>query len=338
MATNGMGDGKWITGLSLTMPLRRAALRVLRPRLQLVQSCFPLAAEHAHEDVEHVHQLRVATRRARAAVELFRETIDEKLYEELRRHLRRIRRGAGAARDSDVMLTHLLEHLRKIKSGEKLGLHGLAGRLTQVRGEAQRTLRDAYTTWASEFDRSVRRCLRELRDPHAIIQQGPLVGHVAAPHLLALVDALEALADGEGHSHEALHQVRIVGKQLRYALEIFASCFPTALRDGVYPRVEEMQDLLGELNDAHVAQVVLTSTITELQGLLPVLWKDWRKGLEGYVRHCERLVESRTEAFRQFWTTWKTDDVRKQLATLVQPEKPTGNGMERRSMMKPLAH
>lgn len=325
-------EGKWITGLALAMPLRRAALRVLRARLQPVQAWFPLAAEKAHEDVENVHQLRVATRRARAALELFRETIDEELYGELRSHLRRIRRSAGAARDADVMLGHVLERLHKAKAAESPGLHGLAGQLTRARSEAQAALVEMHQRRADEFDRAVRRCLRDLRNPQAILQGGPLVGTVAGPHLMALIEALEALADGEGHSYEALHQIRIVGKQLRYALEIFASCFPAALRDNVYPRVEAMQDLLGELNDAHVAQVMLSATNAEIRKAQPVLWKQWRKGLEAYLRVRERLVENGTIAFQAFWQEWKKADVRGIVEGLVQLERPSTNGMERRTL------
>ena len=61
-----MADGKWISDLSAAMPLTEAAHRVLKVRLGVVRQQLPLAVSET-EETEPVHQLRVATRRARAA-------------------------------------------------------------------------------------------------------------------------------------------------------------------------------------------------------------------------------------------------------------------------------
>jgi hypothetical protein len=62
-----MADGKWIAGLTPEMPIEEAARIVLAVRLSAARHHLPLAAGRADEDVEHVHQLRVASRRAGAA-------------------------------------------------------------------------------------------------------------------------------------------------------------------------------------------------------------------------------------------------------------------------------
>ena len=53
------------------MPMPAAARRVIDVRLRSVGERLPLALFHAEEDQEHVHQLRVSTRRAGAAVRIF---------------------------------------------------------------------------------------------------------------------------------------------------------------------------------------------------------------------------------------------------------------------------
>jgi integrase/recombinase XerD len=63
-----MADGKWIPGLTAEMPVAEAARAVLAARFEVVRHCLPLAVEKPYEDVEHVHQLRVGTRRAGAAL------------------------------------------------------------------------------------------------------------------------------------------------------------------------------------------------------------------------------------------------------------------------------
>jgi len=55
------------------------------------------------------------------------------------------------------------------------------------------------------------------------------------------------------HDIEGLHRFRIEGKRLRYAIEILAAAFPAALRVEVYPRIEALQEKLGEIHDRHVA-------------------------------------------------------------------------------------
>src|SRR5215831_1054554 len=104
-----MVQGKWISDLKPDTPVEAAARHVLFVRLQVVKDFLPRAALEADEDIEHVHQLRVGTRRADAALRIFAECLPKKMYRKARRRLRTIRRAAGAARDWDVFLTELLE-------------------------------------------------------------------------------------------------------------------------------------------------------------------------------------------------------------------------------------
>src|SRR5262245_11473393 len=85
----------------------RAAGDVVRDaltgRLEAVEHFLePDSLEDAH-DPEHVHQLRVATRRADAAMRAFADFLPRRKAKKLRRALKRIRRAAGEARDHDVM-------------------------------------------------------------------------------------------------------------------------------------------------------------------------------------------------------------------------------------------
>src|SRR5712692_8244692 len=97
-----MADGKWISDLKASTPLVDAARRVLTIRLEVVRDYLGLALREADKDPEYVHQLRVGTRRAGAAVEIFSLCLPDRVYTKARKQLRRIRRAAGAARDWDV--------------------------------------------------------------------------------------------------------------------------------------------------------------------------------------------------------------------------------------------
>src|SRR2546425_13053533 len=97
-----MAEGKWISNLNATTPLVDAARRVLAIRLEVVRDNLGLALREPDKDPEHVHQLRVSTRRAGAAVEIFALCLPDKGYTAAPRQLPRIRPGAGSARDLDM--------------------------------------------------------------------------------------------------------------------------------------------------------------------------------------------------------------------------------------------
>src|SRR5262245_4246413 len=89
------------------MPVAEAAKAVLAARFEVVRHSLPLAAEKPYEDAEHVHQLRVGTRRAGAALRVFRDCLPRKQHKTAKLYLRAIRRAAGDARDWDVFLIGL---------------------------------------------------------------------------------------------------------------------------------------------------------------------------------------------------------------------------------------
>src|SRR5262245_46040623 len=83
-----MADGKWIPDLKATTPLVDAARHVLTVRLDTVRHYLPLALHEADEDTEHVHQLRVGTRRAGAALRIFKPCLPQKEHRAAKRRLR----------------------------------------------------------------------------------------------------------------------------------------------------------------------------------------------------------------------------------------------------------
>src|SRR6476660_2326993 len=100
-------SGKWIEGIGPETTVGDAARRSLELRLAVVAHTLPLAAHLADHDIEHVHRLRVATRRAAAALKLYRDWLPEKTRRWFKKRLRQIRRAAGEARDLDVLIQRL---------------------------------------------------------------------------------------------------------------------------------------------------------------------------------------------------------------------------------------
>ena len=122
-----MADIKWIDDLAGDMPFAAAARRVLELRLSAVGDRLPLALFHADEDREYVHQLRVSTRRAGAAVRMFADCLPNRNRKTIARALKRVRRAAGAARDWDVFQEMIAQRLARATAAQKPAFDLLLG-------------------------------------------------------------------------------------------------------------------------------------------------------------------------------------------------------------------
>lgn len=297
-------DGKWIAALGASTPLPDAARRVLTIRLEVVRDYLGLALREPDEDPEYVHQLRVGTRRAGAAVEIFSACLPDKVYKAARKQLKRLRRAAGEARDWDVFLITLMEASRKKNSRHRAGLDFLIGYALAQRTTAQARLEGASLSYPFAFDRF-------LADTIAAIDEAPeasrsqTVRDLAALLLVPLLSDLTQAAEADLSDYARLHRVRILGKRLRYAMEVFAHCFPSRFRSEFYPAVEEMQDILGRANDSYVASQRLQALCAKIQAVQPREWKRFRPGIEGLLQyHHERLPEER-QHFLDWWRRWQ---------------------------------
>src|SRR5262245_47841858 len=254
-----MAEGKWIPGLTADTPPAEAARRVLAERLHVVRHFLPLAVATPEKDVEFVHQLRVGTRRAGAALKIFGDCMTAKKARELRKSVRRIRRAAGEARDWDVFLDVLAAWAPKRPAAEQHGLDLLRGYAFTHRQEAQAGLADVADTAPENPEDDD---IQSDSDPKRLAD-------LALATLDPVLNDFDTLMAKDLADYSHLHQIRIAGKRLRYAMEVFADCFAPKFRDELYPAIEEMQEILGDANDSHVAQQRLVDLRDRLRASRP---------------------------------------------------------------------
>jgi CHAD domain-containing protein len=300
-----MADGKWISELTAETPVVDAARRVLLVRLEVVRHCLPLAVRESQKDVEYVHQLRVGTRRAGAALRIFRDCMPGKIFNKARRSLKQIRRAAGDARDWDVLLVTLSEKVNGAPAAQRPGLDFLIGYTVAQRATAQTQLEQTGPEYPFALERVLADTVGAVDSP-AHPSRGPKLVNLARPLLTGLLQELNEAAGRKHEEYEQLHRVRIIGKRLRYAMEVFADCFAPPFRDEIYPTIEEMQQILGDANDSHVAAQRLTALRETLKAAWPADWKRVRPGIEGLLRfHRQRLPRER-KRFQMWWKRWQT--------------------------------
>ena len=325
-----MADGKWINGLTADTPLTEAARRVLSVRLQVVGEILPKAVQEADADPEHVHQLRVATRRADAALRIFAPCLRRKVHKSARRRVRRVRKAAGAARDWDVFLIALAERRATQPEKEQAGLTFLFGYAYGQRTAAQTELEAAGTEEHAGYDAFLAETTAAVEPPTDDLPPDAVLLHLARPLLLDLERELEWTATGDLSDYAHLHQVRIAGKRLRYAMEVFADCFSLSFREVLYPRVEEMQEILGRANDSHVAEGRLMELKRRLRRGWAGEWKRLQPGVESLLRFHQRRLPQERKRFLQWWEEWRKTGQPQLVALLggeaAVPDKPAADG------------
>ncbi|MEP6609629.1 MAG: CHAD domain-containing protein [Burkholderiaceae bacterium] len=201
-------------------------------------------------DPECVHQARVALRRVRSAIRLF-DRDGRDLPKSLADELHWMARVLGEARDWDVITDETLTSL--VDGIGANALRQLVAKAEQLRQRAREQLRAAL--------QSPRYAMLVLGGEKWCMTPVPadkeLLGAAASPALESGAKKMfKAARFFSALAPERRHQVRILAKRLRYALDLFAVALPKASTTRYTDALSELQDSLGQMNDASVAVAV----------------------------------------------------------------------------------
>ena len=297
------GEGKWVTGISPETPAEEAAKRVLAARLGTVKHYLPLAGTQAHEDVEYVHQLRVATRRTGAALRIFKPYLARKPLRHAKEALRAVRQAAGSARDWDVFAEYLAGSKAFKGAGTEASLDFLTGYALGERAAAQVTLTATAAALQPEIDEACE-ALPGSAGPAKEEETPPTFGDLAVSHLTALFDGFAASIAASPTTPDQLHQLRILGKRVRYAMEVFAECFAPPFGEVLYPAVERVQEVLGTVQDGNVGLTRIAGIRARVKATRPDIAKRVQKGLLAVERELRLSVRTHTRAFQEWIGEW----------------------------------
>ncbi|MDQ1078608.1 CHAD domain-containing protein [Pseudoroseomonas cervicalis] len=258
-------------------------------------SYAPLARPEAGPTA--VHQLRVAARRLRSCLKLFRPLRDSEELRRLDAGLRDLARTLGAAREWDVFLGGMAAEL-----GAALGPDPRWSRLLR-RAEERRDA--AYARLAGllrgpQFRALIWQAMQEALQPSATGPATPL--RAAARAILARRrrKLMKRAAGIAALSDEALHALRLEAKRLRYAAELFAPLWPGKASRRYIRRLSALQEALGLSNDG-VAARGLMQALAERDEALPAA-PAWAVGLvEGWALASARgMREAALDSWRRF--------------------------------------
>lgn len=239
-------DDQWLQ-IGIGESVADAATRSLRLRLEAVRELLPRAARDWKHNPDAVHQLRVATRRALAALTLYKDLIPRRIRRRIVRQLRYLRSAAGEARDLDVLIE---------KKGDRPGRRKLVRWLQTRRRQAQRPIiqldreHARHHRLARQIEKLLVRIPRNRAQQVADLAYGPWARAAVGRIGCRFFDAATPLP----HDLSGLHRLRIRGKSFRYSLELAATTFRHEHVATWYQNLEELQDNLGKINDHVVAR------------------------------------------------------------------------------------
>ncbi len=280
------------------------------------------------EDIEALHDMRVAARRLRAAMAAFRPFLSPSI-QGLREELGRVAAALGEVRDLDVQLERMAEWREGFSEDEAHALDAIEALLEARRAVARRRMLAVLN--ARRYDRLVARF-------GAVLRRGP--ARSFAPGRTPVLDVSSDLLEKRYRRVRKLgdpitpaspagdyHLLRIDAKKLRYALEFVGPIYGKAAIE-FSERVTALQDVLGLHQDAEVAIDMLRDTAaTQGRRLGPATILAMGAISERYRKHAAELR-------RQFPAVYKPLGGRewRRLRALIEARRP---GLATRAHARP---
>ncbi len=278
-------------------------------------------------DVECVHQARVASRRLRAILRVFPECFPRKRVKRWRKHVRRLTRALGPARDQDVQIEFVRGFLAEMHDRAlRPGIARLLLRLEQgrraVQPEMERAVDRFEASGAGSQMLAAAKKMRSKCKKRGVSVRSEFVLSQAGDHLSKRLNQLVAYEDclDEPEDQEHHHAMRIAAKRLRYTLEIFVPAYGSRVDEFVAP-VKTVQTLLGDVHDCDVWEEHLKAFVIEEEERAVDYYGNARpfgalKGGLEYLREDRR--SRRQELFGRLVDHWRKLEQEALWAELIQ--------------------
>lgn len=215
-------------------------------------------------DTEFLHDFRVALRRTRSTLKLSRRVLDPATVARHERDAKRLADLTTHLRDLDVHLLGLPRMRGRLTSADPSDLDPFERHLRRRRAaEHRRLARTAATSrmqqllgdWTAEL-------VRTAGAKHSAVTAEEHSRRIISRAHRRVLRAGSAVTDESPPEH--LHTVRKRCKELRYALEMFASLHDPRVTEKAVSDLKKLQDCLGRFQDAHVQRAVVRRFAEEM--------------------------------------------------------------------------
>lgn len=220
------------------------------------------------QDTEALHDFRVGLRRLRSTLGIYRDLLAESVGKKLAKRLKALADSTGEGRDAEVALVWLDQAVQSDPPpgpSARPAHRWFRARLAAVRERAYAEIAERIEEDFAPLAGRLRERLSVYRAEVRLDEAGTprRFGDVAAAALGRLGEKIVADLAGvvSAEDEENSHRARITAKRIRYLLEPFAAECPEAR--AAAKRLKQLQELLGELHDAHVLERTLKDAAEE---------------------------------------------------------------------------
>ena len=315
-----MAKAKRIRELKCDAPATAGIKQVLVTRFGELQSWRDAALDWT--DPEGVHSMRVASRRLRSALRDFMPYVHKRRLANSAKQLKKVADALGAVRDHDVAIMALEELKLQAPADLSAALDQFIQTRASVRersrGELTATIEPAdLEVMRTKFATAVDEAVAVANRPKKHVQHKPSLtfAEMSRTVILDRLKEFEKRSDGlfKPLDVEALHDMRIAVKRLRYALELFSKCWPRVV-GAQARRAARIQGALGDLHDcdvwiASVGKQIIRARKQQDKEQLPVLLWLLNHFIKLRTKHLQRTFAR--------WREWEKQDASGKVRTAL---------------------
>ena len=239
--------------MAASSPARNQILALMREQLRVIRAKEP--GTRLGTDPEELHKMRTAIRRLRAILGAVRDMFDPEWLDGLRSELDWLGTVLGGLRDLDVLRAYLRSELTSLQPTARVVGDELLDLVDAQRARARHRILTALD--GERYGKLLDRLEQAIHRPKMVAADLSLP-IVAAGQFKKLRKAVKALL--KDPSSTDLHTVRIRVKRARYAAEL-AQPMVGRPAERFVARTKKLQDILGEYQDAVIAEERLRSLV-----------------------------------------------------------------------------
>ncbi|MFN4153821.1 MAG: CHAD domain-containing protein [Paracoccaceae bacterium] len=240
----------------------------------IIASYIPVARANeagiiADHDTEFLHDYRIALRKIRSVLSLFKGVYTQARTDELKTRFSQIMAPTGRLRDLDVYLLDR-QHFHDLLPAT---LHGGLDRMFTLFAEERKAEKATLARYlqSKTYEKEIAG-LAKLFQKRKKLHPGPMAELGAHDYACVLIweryRKIRKIAARIGPDTEdaEVHRLRIHCKKLRYLMEFFGPLFPKPEFKSLLKPLKQLQDNLGLFNDYAVQQVSLQAFIDRRNG------------------------------------------------------------------------
>lgn len=294
---------------STTASIRDYLLIVVERCIDGIGAAEPLVRHrNSASTVDGVHDMRVAVRRLRAAFKIFRGALPREIRKAFADEARWLGHILGPARDWDVFLGETLPRLARSLDP--------VTEFEPIERNAKRKRRDAYRIARASLDdpryAAIKRSFKDrLSSEMATIDAAPDVAELSAPVRQYATQFLKKRGRKLCHAAhnitkldaDALHELRLKIKELRYAMQFFRPLYPSEKATRYLDSLRDLQDALGALNDARVGSDLVREALRDAR---PAIGVQRREDTQAAVeRWRQRRIKKQMQRLPKLWRRFR---------------------------------